>query len=210
MGRLTDLQRRYHQLIGRRNAIQNQLQDQLKQIKSFDRQIRIADKAINIVRIVALETQKQLQFRLTKTVSAAESAVFGSDNAYTLSAEFVERRGRTECDLLFERDGVVFDPINSSGYGTLDIASFGLRAACWSMGRRVSSLLVLDEPFRHLKGAEANRRAIAMVKEVSDSLGIQVIMISDERAPVEDIKEGADKVIRLNIRNGISFIESIS
>jgi hypothetical protein len=68
--------------------------------------------------------------------------------------------------------------------------------------------MILDEPFKHLKGIGANRRAIQMVKRLSDSeeIKMQVIMISDERVPLEEIEKGADKIIEVTIKNGVSKV----
>lgn len=206
MSRLTDLRRRYEQRVGRRDQLLKQLDEAEARLRKLKRQASIAERGQTIVRTVALETQAQLEYRIGSTVTAAEEAVF-EDRAYELAASFVERRGRTECDLAFVRDGTSIDPLSSAGYGAVDVAAFALRAACWSMIRTQAPVLLLDEPFRHLKGAVANRRAIEMVKEVSDELGLQVIMISDERAPIEDIRAGADRVFRVGIRDGISEVE---
>jgi len=202
------LRRRYDNRAGRRDQLRSQLADVEQDLKRLRRQARIVEKAQQIVRLVAIETQKQLEYRIASTVSAAEEAVFGED-AYELGVTFTERRGRTECDLRFVRDGQELDPLASTGYGTVDIAAFALRVACWSMGAGSAPVLVLDEPFKHLKGSETNRRAIHMVHQVAKELGLQVIMISDERAPIEDIKEGADRVFRVTMRSGSSHVETL-
>ncbi|MFP4424781.1 MAG: hypothetical protein ACLFP2_06170 [Candidatus Woesearchaeota archaeon] len=159
------------------------------------------------MRTVALQTQEQLEYRIASTVTAAQESVF--DDPYGLAVKFEQRRGKTECDLLFERDKQTMDPLASSGYGAVDIAAFALRVAAWSMSRRTRPVLILDEPFRHLKGSETNRRAIEMTKEISHELGLQIIMISDERAPREDIIEGADKVFEVSIKKGASQVKAL-
>ena len=202
---LLSLRNRYEQLIGRRDQLQQQLLGVENLIKKLKRRTRIAEKAIHVVRVVALETQSQLEYQLSDTITAAEVAVFGAD-AYELAVEFKERRGKTECDLLFRRGDQLLDPISSTGYGTVDVAAFALRIACWSMGRQHAPVLILDEPYRHLKGSGPNLRAIQMTKEVSKELGLQIIMISDERMPREDIIEGADRVFEVSKKGGISYV----
>lgn len=201
------LRRRYEQRVGRRDQLKDQLTEANSALRRLRRKASIAEQAQNIVRVVALETQRQLEYRITQTVSAAEEAVFGLEG-YELAVEFVERRGKTECDLHFTRDGHDIDPLSGAGLGAVDVAAFALRIACWSMMRTQSPVFILDESFKHLKGVSANRRSIEMVKEVSDELGLQIIMISDERAPIEDIQSGADRVFRVGIKNGISSIYS--
>ena len=203
---LSHLRSKFDQLTGRRDQLKQQMVNVQDSIKGLQRQARIAEKAIHVVRVVALETQSQLEYQLSDTITAAEVAVFGAD-AYELAVEFKERRGKTECDLLFRRGDQLLDPISSTGYGTVDVAAFALRIACWSMGRQHAPVLILDEPFKHMKGSETNRRAIQMVKEVATELKLQVIMVSDERAPIEDIQEGADRVFRITKEGSISKVE---
>ena len=205
---IQQLRRRYEQRVGRRDQLQSQLEEAEKSLRKLQRQSRIAEQAQLIVKAVALETQAQLEYHISGVVTAAQEAVFG-DSAYHLSVQFIDRRNRTECDLAFSRNDQLVDPLSSTGYGTVDVAAFALRAACWSMMPNISPVIILDEPFRHLKGATSNLRAIQMVKEVSAQLNLQVIMVSDERSNREDIIESADKVFEVTIANGFSQINSI-
>jgi DNA repair exonuclease SbcCD ATPase subunit len=132
-------------------------------------------------------------------------AVF--DDPYRLKLNFQEKRGKTEVEILFTRRDLEFSPLGNAGGGAIDIASLALRIAYWSMrrDRKVRPLLLLDEPFAHLKGVEANRRALAIIQEISHQLGLQIIMISDERVDKEDIVANADKVFTVSQnKKGIS------
>jgi len=74
------------------------------------------------------------------------------------------------------------------GGGVIDVASLALRLACILLSRPPRRrLVVLDEPFKHLRGADNNRRAIQMVKEISRKIGLQVIIVCDEQMRMEDI-----------------------
>jgi ElaB/YqjD/DUF883 family membrane-anchored ribosome-binding protein len=185
-----------------------QLEEELSKVKSEQAECvekqRICEQALATVRAVALETQRQLEFQIEAIVNAAEEAVF--DDPYKLVVKFEEKRGKPECLLAFEREGMLLDPLSSAGYGAVDVAAFALRAACWAISRQTRPLFILDEPFKHLKGVEQNRRVIEMVREISKELGIQVVMISDERAPKEDILEGADAVFEVTKSNGKSEV----
>lgn len=164
------------------------------------------EKAREIVREVGMKTQQQLQYHISDITSLALEAVF--PNPYNLTVEFVQRRNKTECDLFFEREGEKINPISDSGLGAVDVASFALRVASWSMMRpRTRNVMILDEPFKHLKGAEANKKVLDMINEISKKMGLQIIMVSDERVSREDIIESADKVFEVSIKNGRSRVE---
>jgi DNA repair exonuclease SbcCD ATPase subunit len=136
-------------------------------------------------------------------------AVF--DNPYSLAIHFGEKRGKTEAELMFVRGELEMPPIGSAGGGAIDVASLALRIAYWSMRQdsKVSSVLLLDEPFKQLKGETANLRALQLIQELSHTLGIQVIMISDERVNREDIIDNADKVYYVSQKKGVSNVRVI-
>ncbi len=155
-------------------------------------------RAQEIIQAVAETTQKQLEYRISELVSLSMEYVF--DDPYTVALNFRPSAGKTVCGLRFKRGGHEASPMDQSGYGAVNIAGFGLRIGCMSLSDpRPRPVLLLDEPFPNLKGAEANARAIQMVKRVSDNLALQVLMVSDERAPLSEIEHGADKVFHVTI-----------
>jgi DNA repair exonuclease SbcCD ATPase subunit len=166
---------------GERDRLQKTIDDLTENIRRDTVHARRLERALEIVKQVGLATQKQLEYHLAEQVSLAMEAVF--DDPYKLKVNFEEKRGQTEVQLLFARRDLEFPPIGSSGGGTIDVASLALRIAYWSMRRdqRPRPTLLLDEPFSQLKGEEANKRALAMLQEISHKLGIQVITVSDER-----------------------------
>ena len=94
------------------------------------------------------------------------------------------------------------DPLSASGVGAVDVASFALRVASWSMQRPKSrSTLILDEPFRFLS-ADYQEQASVMIKEISDKLGIQFIIITHETI----LTSCADKIFEVKIRKGITQV----
>lgn len=205
-----DMQALRHKL-ERRKGQRNQLQkviDRLEtQIRTNKRNFIRHEKALQIVKHVGLKTQKQLEYHLAEQVSLAMDAVF--DDPYRLKVDFLEKRGKTEVELLFTRRGMEFPPIGSAGGGAIDVASVALRVAYWSMRRdkKARPLLLLDEPFSQLKGEDANRRALSIIQELSHKLKLQIIMVSDERVPREDIMNNADKVFQVvQGKDGISQI----
>jgi hypothetical protein len=186
--------------------IQSNLNKNEENLVAVDRDIKRHELALTLFREVCQATQQQVEVHLSDLVSLAMNAVF--DDPYELSVNFVQRRGKTECDLAFKRDKEIVDPLSSAGYGAVDVAAFALRVASWFLsGKRSRNLFVLDEPFKHLKGIEQNRRVLSMVKQISKMLDLQIIMVSDERVPKEDIIEGADRVFEVSKdRRGVSHI----
>jgi DNA repair exonuclease SbcCD ATPase subunit len=209
MGRMNvqQLRNKLEQRKGTKAQIQRSLDAAETKRKEIKRSLRKHEKAREIIREVGLKTQQQLQYHISDITSMALEAVF--DDPYELVAEFVTRRNKTECDLYFQRGETKVDPLSASGGGAVDVASFALRVASWSMQNpRSRNVLILDEPFKHLKGEADNRKMLQMVKEVSEKLGLQIIMVSDERVSREATLEATDRLFEVSKKNGISKIKT--
>jgi hypothetical protein len=150
-----------------------------------------------------LATQQQLQVHISDVTSLALESVFGND-AYELIAEFVQRRNKTECDLFFTRGGKRIDPLDASGYGTVDVASLALRIAAWSMQMpRKRNTIILDEPLKYLDGrTDRIEKASQMIKELSNRLGIQFIIVSHNNS----LADYADKTFTVKMKNKQSIV----
>ena len=205
----SSIRKQIEQLKGKKEEIKNDINKTQIKIKFQTKKLLRYEKALEIVKIVGLETQKELEYHLAEQVSLALAAVF--DDPYELKVEFIERRGKTEADILFQRRELKRKPIGNVGGGAIDVASFALRIAYWSMrqDKRTRPVFILDEPFSGLKGEEANKRALELVSLFSSEFGIQIIMISDERLQRKDIIEQADKVFYVSQHKGISKVKEI-
>jgi len=203
MQEIKTLRSKLERLNGERNQLKSQIKEYKLEIRSLTFQRDNLEKAREIVREVGLQTQKQLQFHISDITSMALSAVF--DDPYELKVDFVQRRNKTECDLLFVRDGKEIDPLEASGYGAVDVAAFALRVASWAMQQpRTRNTIILDEPMRFLS-EDRQMYASQMLKELSERLGIQFIVVTHE----EVLSQYADKTFQVSIKDKVSQIKSI-
>ena len=204
------LRQQLEQQKGKKQQIEQSLTSVKEALTNSRRSLHRHEQAREVIRIVGIETQKSLEYHISDITSLALEAVF--PDPYELKVEFVERRNKTECDLTFVRGENQIDPLTASGVGAVDVASFALRIASWSMARpRTRNTIILDEPFKHLKGQEANQRVLYMINEISRKLDVQIIMISDERISREDIIASADRVFEVsrNTKTGISKVQQL-
>jgi ABC-type arginine transport system ATPase subunit len=190
---------------GKKTQLESDLALNRTEMREKRRNLHRHEQAREIVREVGMQTQQQLQYHISDITSLALEAVF--DDPYKLIVEFVQRRNKTECDLYFERNDERADPITATGGGAVDIAAFALRVASWSMGNpHTRNVLLLDEPFKHLKGEVENKRVLEMVREISQKLGLQIIMVSDERISRDITTEIADRLFEVSIHKGVSKV----
>lgn len=186
------LRNRLEQHKGRRDALESELAEERMQRDAAERRVEVEGKALDIVRAVALETQKEMEYHLSDCVSLALESVF--PYPYRFGVEFVQRRNRTECDLYLERHGERIDPLTEAGGGVVDVTAFALRAALWSMSRpRPTPILILDEPFRNLS-ENLHEAASGLLKRVAEDTGLQLIVVSYSSALAEE----ADRVYSLH------------
>lgn len=174
--------------------------------EQINKDLIASEEARTIIQLVAQQTQEKLQYKISKLGSLAMAAVF--PRPYNLLVEFIPRRGKTECDVLFEREGEKFNPMDDSGGGAVDVAAFSLRPSILTMMKPAKRpLLILDEPFSGLKGNEANEQILKIAKEISTKLHIQIIMVADERIDRETLINNCDQLIEIINRKGISEIK---
>ena len=190
------LRNKLEQQKGQKFQLEKSLSDLHLSLQNKKRSLIRHEQAKEVVRTVGLVTQQELQFHIEDIVSMALEAVF--PDPYKFAVEFVQRRNKTECDLYFVRDENKVDPLTASGVGAVDVASFALRIASWSMMQpRTRNTIILDEPFRYLS-ENYQEQASKMVKEISEKLGIQFILITHE----EVLTTYADKIFQVSIRKG--------
>lgn len=193
---------------GKQQQLQASIETEIVEIRRESRDLKRHEQAKEIVREISIKMQENLQYSIGSITSLALEAVF--NNPYTLEVEFVQRRNKTECDLFFSRGDMRIDPLTASGGGALDVAAFALRVASWSMQHpRTDNVLILDEPFKHLKTEEANQRVLEMIKTISEKLNLQIICVSDERIDRSITEQYADKLFEVSIRKGISKVKVI-
>jgi len=184
----------------RRSLIQKNIVQDLQQF------LDEIEQAAEAIRNIAKKTKEQVQYKISEAGSLMLESVF--DPAPEIHVEFEIKRNQTECIICFKKKDELYLPMDEDGFGCGDVAGFGLRIAIWSLPTHKSRpIIIMDEPFKHLKGVEANIAAIQAVKKISEKLGMQIIMISDERVSYEEVEKGADRIFKVSMENDESKLE---
>jgi DNA repair exonuclease SbcCD ATPase subunit len=168
-----------------RNLLVSQLDGIRSQLEELNAFYTDSMKARAIIQDAGKKTQQQLEYHISSIVTTAIMSVFEEDIEFQV--EFVERRGKTEADFWFIKNGEKIKPIASSGGGLLDITSFALRISFWNL-KKTRAVMIFDEPMRFLS-KDLVPKAIEMIKMLSEKLGLQFIMVSH----IADFIEGSDK-----------------
>jgi DNA repair exonuclease SbcCD ATPase subunit len=179
------------QSIGKRDTLQSQKDAYVKKIDYLIQRQKTIELVQALVQKVAKETQEQLKFQIEDIVKTCIDTCFPDE--YDFKVEFEIKRGKTECSLKFYKNGREIDIMEASGGGVVDMASFGLRLASWSLGNTANTI-IMDESFKFLS-KDLQGRAGEIVKEISSKLGIQII----QNTHIPELVEQSDKVFRVNL-----------
>jgi len=118
--------------------------------------------------------------RIERVVSAMLGEVFGRSVTFRIDTEV--KRGQVEMTPAIgysTPSGVVLRGVDDVGGGVVDVVAFGLRLSVLAMHGTTRPVLVADEPFRHVS-ADLMPRVSAIVRKLSEALGVQLIIVSHE------------------------------
>ena len=180
--------------------LSEKLRNEEKSLLSLQRNANDLLEVRALFQKAAQDTQQKLEFHISNLVSTALAAVF--DDPYTFQLEFVQKRNKTEAELWFVRNDEKMKPIDASGGGAVDVASFALRIAFWSLTKKTRPLIILDEPFKHLS-SDLQNRASDMLKMLSENLGLQIILVSH----IDQLISTADKEFKVSLNRGKSEVK---
>lgn len=200
---IAELKEKLEKKVTERDLLVGQMADFKKDVEELLTHLENLEEARIILQKSAQITQKQLSFHIENIVSHALAAVF--DEPYEFKVNFVTRRNYAECDLVFvDENGTEMKPLDSCGYGAADVASLALRVAYWNLSEGVRNTLILDEPTRNLS-LDKQPLASMMIKELSEKLGIQFLIVTHNKA----LAEQADTVFEVTKNSNGSTIKEI-
>lgn len=172
-----------------------------QKVKELKKSIPLHEKALEVVKEIGRKTQEAIQIHISSIASLALDSVM--EDPYQLVLDFVERRDKIECDIFFKREDQLLSPLDSSGYGAVDIASFAIRIAIWKMQNpQKRNTIILDEPFKNLDKTK-QEKASYILKRISHELGIQFIIVTHE----DKLTQAADKIFQVSKKGRVSHVE---
>lgn len=151
-----------------------------ERLAEAEERYQTAITARQIVQDLAQAVQQKVHERIAGVVSKCLAAVF--PRPYTFHIVFVKKRGKTEAELEFRRDGHTLRPREGVGGSVLDVAAFALRLACLGLQRpKRRKLVVIDEGFRGVSKRQMNKkRTRKLLETLASELGFQIIQVSHD------------------------------
>jgi uncharacterized protein YydD (DUF2326 family) len=163
-----------------RHAVRTRRQESLA-YEAIKTKVSSAIQAQVIISRFAEQIQTAVHSRLASLVTRCLKYVF-QEEAYEFKIDFVRKRGRTEAQLKFFRNGLTLDdPKNSAGVGQVEVAAFALRLACLMLSiPKQRRILILDEPFKNVNGEEYQERVGQLILQLAEEMEVQFIISSDD------------------------------
>lgn len=186
---MEDLRKKVTRKVADFDLIRRQVVEEKARLETAQQATIVLREAQELAQEVAQQVQQRAHKQIASVVSRCLESVF--DEPYNFKIIFERKRGRTEAQLVFERDGTIVDPMTASGGGVVDVAAFALRLSCLMLSRPpLRRLLILDEPFKFVSSTYRGRIR-HMMEELSKELKVQFVMVTH----IKEFEMG--KVLRL-------------
>lgn len=179
---IEEYRRKLEQQKGKQQKLVDRAKKLNENIGTTETKIQYIEQAQSLIQVVAQETQNQLKFHISDIVTMALESIL--DDPYKFNVDFVLKRNKTEAELYLLSESNKVNPMTSSGGGVVDIASFALRLALWSLGQ-THNVLWFDEPFRYVS-KEYQAKTGELLSKLSQQLGLQIIMVTHNQSLVDN------------------------
>lgn len=175
-----DLSSQLDSLLREHSFLLQRIEEERESVLHCQQELENAQEAQRIAQEVAERVQNTVHRRIASLVTRCLHTVFGEDS-YTFDIDFIKSRGKTEAKLSFLHNGHALDPLDSTGGGHVDVASFALRIICLLLTQpRKRRLLCLDEIGKFINGEEYQHKFAQLLQTLCEELQFQIILCSDD------------------------------
>ena len=182
--------------------LSQQMEELENKVKILQGKVDVYIKARWVISEATRLTQERVKGYIESLTTMAIRAVYDSD--FEFLVDFKISRNKSECFFSIKEDGYEYVPKDDDGGGLIDIISFALRIVLYSLEKpRRRNVIILDEPFKWT--GKLMSRAGEMIKEISNKLGLQIILITHE----PELAEIADKSFLVERKDGISKVSPV-
>ena len=154
-----------------------------KKLRQAKIQLKDILQAQEIAQKAAKQVQQQVHKQITNIVNKCLQTIF--PDPYEFKINFVPKRGKTEAELVFIRDG---KERKNVGGGVIDVVAFALRLSSLLLSnKKIAPVEILDQPFGNVSKAEGYLERIPeMILMLAEEFDIQFIQVTH----VDELKIG--------------------
>ena len=188
---LQTTRRNLNRLLAERDHASKSVKQEKASLTVARQDVADLEQVQGILQEVAQQVQVTAHLRIASVVSRCLASVYGKDRAYEFKVGFSKRRGKTEADLVFTRDGKELSPKDDSSGAMTGLAAFALRVSSIMLARpKLRRVVFLDEPFQGCE-AEAMPLVGELLETLAEELQMQIVLSTHS----ESLKVG--KIVRI-------------
>ena len=189
---VNDIARFKEKVIGdkaNRDLLRKQLNKERENTDLSIGRMEAAIEARRIFQELAQQTQKTIEDKINGLVTMALEAIF--PDPYKFNLRFVQKRNKTECEIILEKHGQEMKPMDAAGGGVIDVISMICRISFWALKRK-RPVLILDEPAKFVS-RDLLPKVAELLKTISSKMGMQMIVITH----LPELAKCADQTIEI-------------
>jgi DNA repair exonuclease SbcCD ATPase subunit len=196
--RFKDVKSVYQEKKGALKTHQTTLDDLVDKEDALDDKIVKHNDIAELLRNLSVEMKENLKEMIEGLTTKALRSIWQEEDV-SFILEFEEKRGQIETDFIIEYEGMeVRDILNTCGGGMADVVSFMLRVVVHQFySPSLPDVLILDEPFKHVRGEQYINRLGEFIQEISDELDFQMIITSHQK----DLLPYSDKLFEVSLKS---------
>jgi DNA repair exonuclease SbcCD ATPase subunit len=173
---LTQIRKQLDSQLANYQHIKRSYLDEDTILENTQDELKHAEEAQKILQAVAQSVQRNAHDRIAGVVTKCLQSVF--EDKYEFKIEFEQKRGRTEAELLYVKNGVEIDPVDGDGGGVLDVSAFALRLVSVVLNKpALRRLLVMDEPMKCLSADHTDQIA-DLLTTLAEEMDIQMVIVT--------------------------------
>lgn len=192
---------KHEQLLEQKSSMQDTL---VKTAENID----LIDKVRILIQKVSEFAREQSRRQIEELVTNCLQYIFDTDLEFKIEIDEVRGRPEAEFFVISNVNGDVIKtrPQEARGGGIVDVISLAIRFAVLQCSNiEVSGPIILDEPAKHVS-EEYIIRVGDFLKQLSELFDRQIIMVTHNK----HLSEIADKWFRIEMKNGVSRVDTFS
>lgn len=142
-------------------------------------EVSSCQQAMDIIQKVGDFIQEQTHSQVSNIVSKCLKAIYQKE-AYEFHLMFKKSGTRSSVDMYLTRNNQRYEMRHEVGGGVLEVVAFALRVSMIILSQPpVRKIMILDEPFKNIRGQEYRSRVRDMIIMLSEELDIQFLINID-------------------------------
>jgi len=181
-------------LEGQYKLLSEQIKESKELVTKYEKDIILSTKAVELLDMVQTITKDYTCNKFETLVTQMLQFIFESDE-YEFKLEFGRRGNLQELKFYIKKPNIeeIFDPMDVSGGGVLNIISVALRIVLIEISTpRIHGPMIFDESFSNLS-EEYLPNAARFLKDLTKKLNRQIILITHK----DHFKEEAERLIEI-------------